>query len=60
MTEAEYLALTNLQKISCATSILSDVLPGDGWGISKAEYSALMRLINPIRDRMFELKLIEE
>jgi len=55
VTEAEYLALTNLQKIACATSILSDVLPGDGWGIGTAEYSKLMRLITPIRDRIFEL-----
>ena len=59
MTEADYLCATNRVKVSAATALIRDVLPGDDWGISDSEHAAILRLLYEAEERLFASVNIE-
>lgn len=45
MTEREYILVGNLNKISAALSLLSEVLPGGDYGISDQNLSSIINIL---------------
>jgi len=60
MTEIEYIRATNRVKVSMAKVILRDVLPGDEYGITPAELTAIMVLLSEAEVKLFSSYEISE
>ncbi len=55
MTDAEYNKVSNRVNISRALDALRDVLPGEDYGLSKAELIEITKPLAIIQQRLFEL-----
>ncbi len=53
INETDYIKVTNKAKVGAAIKILSDVLPGDDYGITEIEYLQFMELICQAEERLF-------
>lgn len=60
MTESEYLRATNRVKVSMALTILRDVLPGDGFGLTSAELSKIKVQLCDLEIQLFSSYDISE
>lgn len=59
MTEKDYILLTNLAKLRCARTILSDVFP-DGELITEAERAAITKRIYAMVEKLQKKVKIRE
>lgn len=59
MTEEEYIILGNKVKIDSATKILSDILPGDEYGINQAKIRKIFIMIESLSDEVSDKIIID-
>jgi len=60
MTETQYLKERNRVKVSMALVILRDVLPGDDYGITEKELSAINSRLRRLEEKLFSSYELEE
>ena len=54
MNEPDYLKATNRAKVGAAIKILTDVLPGDEYGITEEEYKEFMEPLCVAQENLFK------
>jgi hypothetical protein len=60
MNEKDYLKATNRAKVSMALSIIKDVCPGDGYGITPAQLSEVKIKLKDLEVQLFSSYDIKE
>lgn len=54
MKEEDYVLVTNKTKISSARKILSDVLPGDEYGIDEKEFRRVVSFLYSTEEKLLQ------